>query len=171
MIQITLGKKKLVDPSTDPLNRSQIGWDETLTEQQLYDIARGTWATGRRAEQEQYAVVSGAGTIRQAIEIHNIIDDGVRRTFEGHVLQPGDPVYDRYVGKPAPNGNQQNPITYFDSPIDHRTCACSCGTPINRGDFLPGHDQRAIHERIAKVGTVKDFITWFDDTWMPDTNS
>ena len=29
----------------------------------------------------------------------------------------------------------------------------------------PGHDQRAIHERIAKIGTVKDFITWFDDTW------
>jgi hypothetical protein len=34
-----------------------------------------------------------------------------------------------------------------------------------RDDFLPGHDQRAIHERIAKVGTVKDFITWFDDSW------
>jgi hypothetical protein len=32
-------------------------------------------------------------------------------------------------------------------------------------DFLPGHDQRAIHERIAKVGAVKDLITWFDDTW------
>ncbi|SRR6266851_173369 len=28
-----------------------------------------------------------------------------------------------------------------------------------------GHDQRAIHERIAKVGTVKDFITWLDDAW------
>jgi len=46
--------------------------------------------------------------------------------------------------------------------LDNRVCACHCGTPINRGDFLPGHDQRAIHERIAKVGTV---ITWFDETW------
>jgi hypothetical protein len=89
----------------------QIGWDESLTEQQLYDIARGTWATGRRVKQERYAVVSGAGAIRQAIEIDRIVDDGIRRSFEGRVLQPGGPVYDLYVGKPAPNGRQQKPIT------------------------------------------------------------
>ncbi len=52
----------------------------------------------------------------------------------------------------------------------NRVCGCSCGTPINRGDFLPGHDQRAIHERIAKVGTVKDFITWFDNAWTSAEN-
>ncbi|MGH3181481.1 MAG: hypothetical protein ACRDOH_32475 [Streptosporangiaceae bacterium] len=46
----------------------------------------------------------------------------------------------------------------------------NCGTPINRGDFLPGHDQRAIHERIARVGTVKDLITWSDDTWPGRTS-
>jgi len=77
-------------------------------------------------------------------------------------VQPGDPVDDLCIGKSAPSGNPQNPITYFESPLDNRVCACRCGTPVNRGDFLPGHDQRAIHERIAKVGTV---ITWFDDTW------
>lgn len=168
MIQITLGKKKLIDPSTDyhPLRRTQVGWDEGLTDQQLYEIARGGWAMGKKAWQERYAVVSGAGVARQAIEIHTIIPvrDG-RHAFVGRILQPGDPVHDLYVGKPAPNGSQQNPITYFDSPLDRRVCACGCGTPISRGDFLPGHDQRAIHERISQVGTVKDFITWFDDTW------
>lgn len=75
---------------------------------------------------------------------------------------------DHYVGKPAPNGAQQNPITYFKSPLGNRECNCGCGKPINRGDFLPGHDQRAIHERIARVGTVLDFIAWFDQTWRPE---
>jgi hypothetical protein len=171
MIQITLGRKKLVDPGDDPLHRSQIGWDEGLAGQQLYEIARGVWAMGKKAGQERYAIVSGAGTARQAIEIDQVVNvEGGRRAFVGNILQPGDPVYDLYVGKPAPNGNQQNPITYFESSLDNRVCACGCGTAINRGDFLPGHDQRAIHERIAKVGTVKDFITWFDDTWDPGEN-
>jgi hypothetical protein len=172
MIQITLGKKKLVDPDEDTLHRSQIGWDEGLTDQQLYDIARAAWAMGKKAGQERYAIVCGAGIARQAIEISEVValPEG-RRAFEGKILQPGDPVYDLYIGKSAPNGNQQNPITYFESPLDNRVCACGCTTPINRGDFLPGHDQRAIHERIAKVGTVKDFITWFDGTWDPDENS
>jgi hypothetical protein len=166
MIQITLGRKRLVDPATDPFQRTQIGWEDGLSEQQLHDIARGVWAMGKRAWQERYAVVSGAGIARQAIEIRKVIDTGDgRHAFVGRILQPGDPVYDLYVGKPAPNGPQQNPITYFDSPLERRTCACNCGTPISRGDFLPGHDQRAIHERIAQVGTVRDFITWFDSTW------
>ncbi|MGW2257835.1 hypothetical protein ACWCXE_08205 [Streptomyces sp. NPDC001780] len=47
-------------------------------------------------------------------------------------------------------------------------CNCGCGKPIERGDFLPGHGRRAIHERIARVGTVMDFITWFDQTWKAD---
>ncbi len=94
---------------------------------------------GKKAGQERYAIVSGAGTARQAIEIHQVVNvKGGRRAFAGSVLQPGDPVHDLYVGKPAPNGNQQNPITYFESPLDNRVCACHCGTPINCGDFLPG---------------------------------
>lgn len=62
----------------------------------------------------------------------------------------------------------RTPITYFDSPLGNRGCNCGCGKSIGRGDFLPGHDQRAVHERIARVGTVMDFIAWFDQTWKPD---
>ena len=167
MIQITLGRRRPIDPSEDAFARSQIGWTEGLSDQQLHDIARGTWVMpGERVERERFAVVSGDVIIRQAMEIGRIVDtpDG-RRAFEGRILGPGHPVYDRYVGKPAPNGAQQNPITYFKSPLDNRKCNCGCGKPIERGDFLPGHDQRAIHERIARVGTVMDFITWFDQTW------
>ncbi|MGY3567928.1 hypothetical protein [Sinomonas sp. RB5] len=44
---------------------------------------------------------------------------------------------------------------------EEHLCRCGCGQPSSR-DFLPGHDQRAIHERIKKVGTVSDFLDWFD---------
>ncbi|MFI5687949.1 hypothetical protein [Streptomyces sp. NPDC051636] len=170
MIQITLGRKKDVDPNSDPLQRSQIGWSDGLSDKQLHDIARGVWVMpGSRVERERFAVVNGGGIIRQAMEIERIVDvPGGRRAFEGRILGPGHPVHDHYVGKPAPNGAQQNPITYFDSPLGNRECNCGCGKPISRGDFLPGHDQRAIHERIARIGTVKDFIAWFDQTWKPD---
>ncbi|MFF1649872.1 hypothetical protein [Streptomyces sp. NPDC058240] len=170
MIQITLGKKQLRDPNGDPLGRSQIGWTDGLSGRQLFEIARGVWVMpGDRVERERFAVVSGGGIIRQAIEIDRVVDvPGGRRAFEGRFLGPGHPVHDLYVGQPAPKGSQQNPITYFNSPLDDRECNCGCGKPISRGDFLPGHDQRAIHERIARVGTVMDFITWFDQTWNPD---
>ncbi|WNI20024.1 hypothetical protein [Actinacidiphila sp. ITFR-21] len=170
MIQITLGKKKDVDPNSDALQRAQIGWSDGLSDQQLYEVARGVWVMpGSRVERERFAVVNGGGIIRQALEIDRVVDvPGGRRAFEGRILGPGDPVHDHYVGKPAPNGAQQNPITYFDSPLGNRECSCGCGKPIGRGDFLPGHDQRAIHERIAHIGTVKNFITWFDQTWKSD---
>ena len=31
-----------------------------------------------------------------------------------------------------------------------------------RPGFLPGHDQRAIHDRINQIGTVSEFLDWFD---------
>lgn len=168
MIQITLGKEKSIDPATDPLGRSLVGWTDGLAPQQIYDIARWAWVMpGDRVEQERYAVVSGGGIIRLVIEIDRVVDAiGGRRAFEGRILGPGNSVHDHYMDKPAPNGSQRNPITYFESPFDRRVCACGCEEPIKRGTFLPGHDQRAIHERIAKVGSVKDFIDWFDATWQ-----
>ncbi|GAA1959401.1 hypothetical protein [Catenulispora subtropica] len=167
MIQITLGKQRSVDPLRDDLKRSRVGWAEDMSREELFNVARGVWSmSGRRVERERYAVVSGDTVIRMAIEIDGIVPcSGGRRAFTGRPLEPGHPVYDLYVGKPAPNGAQQNPITYFDSVLDNRVCNCGCGQAINRGDFLPGHDQRAIHERISKVGSVKDFLAWFDATW------
>lgn len=43
------------------------------------------------------------------------------------------------------------------------TCACGCGTKINRGVWVPGHDHRAVHERIRRDhGNVATFIGWYD---------
>ena len=79
-------------------------------------------------------------------------------------------MYDRYVGKPSPIEKPgRNPIAYFDADEDNRQCLCGCGTELagtNR-DFAPGHDQKAVHERVAKVGSVAEFLEWFDKTWEP----
>jgi hypothetical protein len=46
-------------------------------------------------------------------------------------------------------------------------CACGCGTAVAEGkNFVPGHDQRAVHERIARRwGDTLGFISWFDETY------
>ncbi|MFD3547302.1 hypothetical protein ACFWUW_17140 [Streptomyces sp. NPDC058655] len=33
-----------------------------------------------------------------------------------------------------------------------------------RGPFLSGHDRKALHERVARVGTVHQLVEWFDRT-------
>lgn len=35
------------------------------------------------------------------------------------------------------------------------------------GDFLPGHDQLAFQERICRVGSVSQFLAWFDTHYTP----
>lgn len=59
----------------------------------------------------------------------------------------------------------RNPVTYVADPVEQRTCACGCDGPVTGGRvFLPGHDQRAIHERIARqwgdtLGSLRDSTT------------
>ncbi|MFE2022458.1 hypothetical protein ACFW9O_30955 [Streptomyces sp. NPDC059499] len=43
--------------------------------------------------------------------------------------------------------------------------------PVTLGWFLPGHDQKALHDRVAKIGTVHEFIHWFDRTFTEDVRS
>jgi len=164
MIHITLGSKVAADRD-DALGRGWVGFDESMTDAELYEASRGCWVLGSRADDEKHALVSFAGKVRQAIEIDQIelIPSCNRRALRGAVLRPGHPVYDRYVGKPSPVVGVRNPITYFDDEDEQRTCACGCDVqPAPHRDFVPGHDQRAVHERIARVGTVKDFLAWFD---------
>lgn len=85
--------------------------------------------------------------------------------IEGRFLTAGDTVYDVYVGRPTPVASARNPITYFDSSHDTRLCGCGCGEPVAGGWFLAGHDQKALHARVAKIGTVREFLDWFDRTY------
>ena len=42
------------------------------------------------------------------------------------------------------------------------------GETTTTGWFVPGHDQKALHERVARIGTVYEFIQWFDRTHPAD---
>lgn len=43
-------------------------------------------------------------------------------------------------------------------------CACGCGQQVAKEQsWVPGHDHRAIHERIKRDhGNVAGFIEWYD---------
>jgi hypothetical protein len=168
MIHITLGPLRLV-PSDDPLGRAHCGWQKGMSDEDCYYSNRGRWVLGNRADDEEFALFStrddaGQKRFRMAITIDRIEDTGEgRRAMVGRILRPGHPVYDKYVGREAPA--TRNPVTYID---EQEACACGCGELAAPGkDFLPGHDQRAIHERVAKVGGVRKFVDWFDTTWTP----
>jgi len=163
MIHITTGPAQPRNPDEDDLGRSRVGFDVSMSDQELYEANHGCWVLGERADREQYALISFGGQVRQAIEIESIdeVPSG-RRCINGRILQPGDAVYDAYVGEPSPVGRVRNPITYVDAAFGARLCGCGCGRVVGRGDFAPGHDQRAIHDRVARIGSTADFLRWFD---------
>lgn len=172
MLHITLGERRLVASETDELGRDHVGYETGMSDEDMYTANRGCWVLGERADSERYALFSHKGIVRMAIAIERIEPTSSnRRAIAGQVLQPGDRVYDVYVGGPAPVHGVRNPITYIDDPrFDRRECACGCGKEVTRGDWIPGHDQRALHERISRIGTVKQFIEWFD-THAPTTEA
>lgn len=166
MLHITLGPARHVGPE-DHLERARTGYAEDMSESELYDAARGAWVLGARADRENHALISHAGVVRQAIEIDHLEDaGGGRRAIVGRVLHAGDPIHDTYVGQPSPVTGVRNPVTYFDAEQGQRLCRCGCGTLLTGpGLFVPGHDQRAVHARVAQVGTVAEFLDWFDTTY------
>jgi hypothetical protein len=100
-----------------------------------------------------------------AIEINEWRQQGNRRAFAGRILQPGNPVHDRFVGQPDPaESTSRNPVAYLTDPVDQAICRCGCGETIGRGEWVMGHDQRAIHQRIRADfgGSVSRFIDWYD---------
>ncbi|MFF8784858.1 hypothetical protein [Streptomyces sp. NPDC015125] len=49
------------------------------------------------------------------------------------------------------------------------TCRCGCGeTPSPGREWPPGgHDHRAVHQRIARIGSTVEFCDWFDQQELP----
>lgn len=143
----------------------------SLGQKALFDRMRGNWVMSpERAKRERYAYAVHDGKVVMAIEVLGVVlateadsptkDDRYR--LVGRPLKIGHPVYDAYVGKHAEG--TRNPIRYEDSSFDLGACRCGCGAET-KSLFLPGHDQRAIHARIAQIGSVAAFLDWFDETW------
>jgi hypothetical protein len=170
VIHIKLGPARPA-AEDDTMRRDYVGWSPDLSPQELYERNRGRWKLGARARGERYAVFSSTitGTIVLVVEIDDLEEvGGGKSAIVGTVLESGDPVYDGLIGQPSLD-QFRNPVTYVDDhPLDRaRTCACGCdGVVTGARHFLPGHDQRAIHDRIAaQWGNTVGFIRWFDTTY------
>lgn len=174
MIHLKIGPKRQVRPGeNDPMHRAWVGWEPLMDSQTVYEQNRGVWLLGTRAERERYAVFSDTseGRIRCVVEITGIESAGPKRAIIGNVLGPGDPIHDALVGAPAPD-SFRNPVTYAPDPDGSDECVCGCGGKVSRSSqFLPGHDQRAVHTRItAQWGSTTGFLRWFDETFgRPDS--
>jgi hypothetical protein len=168
-INFKLGDRRKVEPLEDPMSRSWIGWSEELSDQNIYDQNRGVWFLGRRARTQKVATFSHNGKVVAVVSIEHVDEIPARgihkakQAIRGQVLKPGDRDYEDLIGMSV--DAHRNPVTYLATGV--RTCACGCGADVagNRV-FLPGHDQRAIHDRIAQEwGTTLKFIEWFDDIY------
>jgi hypothetical protein len=169
MLHIKLHDRRRIDPADDyPMGRDWVGYDATLSDDDLFAGNRGRWVLGPRAKNEKYAVFSYIGdhAIKFVAEIDGIERSGDRSALVGRVLPPNHPIARRWVGAPAPD-SFRNPVTYFKPGAGPSTCACGCGEEVlSRRMFVPGHDQRAIHARITQQwGGTLGFIDWFDATY------
>lgn len=165
MLHITLGKGRSIDPASDDLGRSMVGFHSQMTDTELYEANHGCWKLGPRARSERYYLASFDGIVRQAVEIDRIersSSGSDRSVLHGRILRSGHPVFEKWVGKPSPVTGVRNPITYFDDEADSGICLCGCKARTMGSDFVPGHDQRALHDRVRQIGTVAEFIHWFD---------
>lgn len=168
MLRIRLGRRTYVGDEQfdhDYLPRRHAGWDPTMTDGEVYDAARGWWRLNARAEQERHALVLAGDRIRMAIAIKGWCTAGDRRAFTGDILGPGDPVYDKFIGRPDPaTSTSRFPVIYLSDPLDVSVCRCGCGQDVVRGEWAQGHDQRAIHDRVRVDfgGSVSRFIDWYD---------
>ncbi|MGW6241793.1 hypothetical protein [Streptomyces sp. NPDC055094] len=179
MIVIGAGVEQSIDPAGDELGRDRIGYGPTMSPLALYDATHGTWHLGERAHRERFALIThdGRGVLAVAIDRVEPADPGPqgsgRSVIHGEILTTGHPMYDAYVGAPSPIPPQRNPVGYFDAPEEQTACACGCDEPLPAGKhFASGHDQTALHERVRQLGSVVDFIAWFDRThgYWPDIN-
>ena len=177
-INFKLEPVKPVDPAQDDMSRAWIGYSPTHTDQQTFDQNRGVWALGPRAARERYATFSVDGVIKLVAAIERIeivpAKDPRKRpksAIVGTLLAAGDPTFDALIGQTV--DGHRNPVTYLlDPEAGERICLCGCGVPVSaHREFLPGHDQRAVHDRIARQwGGTAGFIKWFDSTYRISTH-
>jgi hypothetical protein len=160
-------KKRSEDPD-DPLQRTFYGWDPQDTTERNWCNNRGYWVLGARASRESYVLFSNnkRHEVVMAARIDALIDapgKPGRKIIEGELLPEDHPVYRAYVGKRTPDSARvRNPVTYFESTVGGWPCGCGCGEEIYVGEFVRGHEQTALHQRVAQIGTIPEFLRWFD---------
>lgn len=168
VVNLKLSGVLTVDPNRDRWGRTWVGWSPDLSDDLVYEQNRGIWVLGQRAHTEKLATFSYAGAVVVVISLEAIEDvpplpgQRVKQAIRGRVLRVGDADYDALVGRPV--DQHRNPVTYLE---ETRRCGCGCGGEVTGNRvFRAGHDQRAVHSRIAQQwGTTLRFIDWFDRTY------
>jgi hypothetical protein len=178
-INFKLNPRWRLDPEVDRMGREWVGWDDTKSANVNFEQNRGIWLLGRRAEKERYATFSLGGKVVMVAEIDDIEpippragDESPKRAIVGRVLGQDDPMHETFIGRQV--DSHRNPVTYMPDPgYATKECACGCGeTVAPMRDFAAGHDQRAIHDRIARRwGDTVAFIEWFDATYPEQAGS
>lgn len=165
------------DDADDPMERSWVGWDERLSVQELFDQNRGLWRLSTRAAGEEIATFSYDGEIKivasiEGIEQYPFRDSSIppKSAIIGTVIEDG-PIWQALIGQPV--DNHRNPVSYLPDPGELvRVCSCGCGEqPSGRNRWISGHDQRALHERIAEQwGDSLGFVRWYDSTYRTNVS-
>jgi hypothetical protein len=157
----------------DPLGRGYVGYFPRMTEDEAWEAGRGVWKVNKdKISRQRFALITGEGTVRAVAEVtgyaEHHTDTGTRVALNGALLPAGHPLRDAYLGRPDPVANgSQNPVGYCDLPEEQpylvRPCACGCNQTSDR-DFLPGHDVRAIQQRVRDQfdGSPLKLITFLD---------
>lgn len=177
-INFKLADEKSEDPEDDPMGRTWTGYEPSRSDAEIFAQNRGMWHLAAHAEDERYATFSHKGKIVVVAEITGVetlpwANPRGRRDKQaviGGPLEAGHPAYEHFIGRQI--AGARNPVSYIEDPEpraapDARTCACGCDAPVSGSrHFVPGHDQRAVHERIARQwGDTLGFIRWFDETY------
>ncbi len=151
------------------MERDWVGWTPTLTSQEIYERNRGVWYLSARAERERYTVFSStvAGVIVAVVAnegIENI--DGRRKAIIGKVLELATRFTTRWPVSPCLIGTAIQSRTLTTPSTSERALVVAVALLPAAGCSLPGHDQRAVHERIARQwGDTLRFIQWFDNEY------
>jgi hypothetical protein len=111
MLQIRLGTDRVVDPATDPLGRSRIGWRPGMSEQEAWEAGRGVWKlkTDRALEQDEVQVIALDGTVLAVATVTGISKHGDRYALQG-TLRCGDSRIGHTTSTPH---RSRNSVAYF----------------------------------------------------------
>ncbi len=166
MLVLKVELSQEVNPKNDPLGRSEIGYRFDMTDAELFEATRGVWRLGKPAERETVALVTLHGEVLLVVEINRLVQFATttRRAIEGRIVQPGEPLYDEWMGRMVTVGHSRNPVAYL--PNHPRLCRCGCGLTVDGAhEFATGHDLKALQTRVKKIGSVAQFLDWFDARW------
>lgn len=115
MLQIQIGPDRHVDPATDPLGRSRVGYHVGMSEREAWEIGRGTWRLNvdRALAQDEVQIVSPDGIVLAVAKLWGIVKPKAREpgryALDGELV-PGDPRVGQLTTTPH---RSRNSVAYF----------------------------------------------------------